>query len=139
MGTPTHSDWRLAISSVFHERRDQWRCDALWGVIYQKGPHCLIADVAVSENHFDDDVVPLAIFEVLESFDTHSTVMHGLAAFEAMGVSQVWLADPARASVGRYLNGKLSFTESQFHHGHIQFDVAEIINYLQAGPTSKVE
>jgi hypothetical protein len=129
LGSLLHSDWRMAITELFHERRDEWRYQPLLSPVYRKGPHYLSADVGVAVRVDTWDELPLAVFEVLDYGDIREDVIHRLAGFEALGVPQVWLVDSFSGSIARHLRGSLSFNETHFHHEHIQFELAEIARH----------
>jgi Uma2 family endonuclease len=50
---------------------------------------------------------PLAVFEVLEPEDRFSAMMEKLADFDRFGVGHIWLIDPDRRLVYRYVSGGL--------------------------------
>jgi hypothetical protein len=90
--------------------------------------------VAVVENLPDE--VPLAVFEVLDFGDRRDATMCRLAAFEAMGVPQIWVVACGNDSFARYRNGSLTYDETRFSQGHIQLELTEL---KSAWRTSEVE
>ena len=60
----------MAITELFHERREEWRYQPLLSPVYWKGPHCLSADVGAAVRVDTWDELPLAVFEVLDFGDS---------------------------------------------------------------------
>jgi hypothetical protein len=66
------------------------------------------------------------VFEVLDFGEQCEATMHRLAAFEAIGVPQIWVVACGNDSFARYRNGSLAYNETRFSQGHIQFELTEI-------------
>lgn len=90
-----------------------------------------IADVAILDAAVPQQPVPthppLVVFEVLSPEDRLSRVKIRLADFAAMGVPEIWLIDPERATFDRYENGELARREHfELAERGISFAVTEI-------------
>jgi Uma2 family endonuclease len=55
---------------------------------------------------------PLAIFEVLDPEDRVTPMMNKLQDFARFGVEHIWVIDPARRGVGRYVDSELKKVQS---------------------------
>ena len=69
-----------------------------------------MADVAILDDRSTSYPVvlqpPLAVFEVVSRLDRYSRITARLADFETLGVPQIWLLDPRRSTVQRFLGGQ---------------------------------
>ncbi len=70
---------------------------------------------------------PLAVFEVVSRLDRWSRIMARLADFEAMGVPQIWVLDPKRGAMHRYVGGLLEApAEFVLEEQRIRFAMDEV-------------
>jgi hypothetical protein len=132
--TPRNADWKTAIATFFYEFEGEWDVCAVMSLSIRTAPdHWRAPDVAVFENKKDD--FPLAVFEV---GDGDQAMIKALEEYEAMGVPQIWMVDPDGGSFTRYLpGGGLSFNETKFSQGRIEFDLTQIAAHLQRGREEK--
>ena len=125
--TPRNADLRTAIGTFFCEFEGEWGVCAVMSSSIRTAPdHWRAPDVAVFENKKDE--FPLAVFEV---GDGDQAMMRALEEYEAIGVQQIWMVDPDGGSFTRYLpGGGLSFKETKFSQGRIEFELAEISAHI---------
>ncbi len=111
VGEDIHSAWQLAIMAWFIQNPD-WLVRIRPEIrIKVAERRYRVADVAILDARKPRDPVvlhaPLAVFEVVSRLDRYSRIMARLADFEAMGVPQIWLLDPRRGAMHRYVQGRL--------------------------------
>lgn len=109
VGEDIHSAWQFAVQLWFGLHRD-------WPVLIRpeirikiSGRRYRVADVAILDERSPRDPVviqpPLAVFEVVSRLDRYSRITARLLDFESLGVPQIWLLDPRRGAIQRFLNG----------------------------------
>ena len=132
LGTDGHSKWQLAIQLWFSINAEAWNVLVRPELRTRTGARRYrIADVAILDAAVPQQPVPthppLVVFEVLSPEDRLSRVKIRLADFAAMGVPEIWLIDPERATFDRYENGELARREHfELAERGISFAVTEI-------------
>ncbi len=111
VGEDIHSAWQSAVMKLFFRYED-------WPVLVRpeirikiSGRRYRVADVAILDERSPRDPVviqpPLAVFEVVSRKDRYSRITARLADFESLGVPQIWLLDPKRGTMQRFVDGEL--------------------------------
>ncbi len=111
VGEDIHSAWQYAVMKLFSQREE-------WPVLIRpeirikiSGRRYRVADVAILDERSPRDPVvlqpPLAVFEVVSRKDRYSRITARLTDFENSGVPQIWLLDPHRGAMQRFLGGDL--------------------------------
>jgi len=137
LGTAGHSKWQLAIQRWFMQNEEAWNVLIRPELRMRTAPRRYrVADVAILDPSQPEEQVPthppLIVFEVLSPDDRPSRVKVRLADFAVMGVPEVWLIDPEKATFERLEDGTLVRRE-QFElatHG-ISFPVSEIVKRVR--------
>ncbi len=132
LGTNGHSKWQLAIQRWFMLNEETWNVLVRPELrIKTAARRYRIADVAILDASLPQEPVPthppLVVFEVLSPEDRLSRVKIRLADFVTMGVPEIWLIDPEKASFDRLEDGQFVRRERfEFAARTIAFPVAEI-------------
>jgi Uma2 family endonuclease len=135
MGEYDHADWQGAIVYWFRQHAEEWnlRVQPELRVKVASATY-RVPDVAVlSRTNPREQIVthpPIAVFEVLSPEDRIPRMMRKLADYEAMGIPQIRVVDPARGVFMRYADGSLTeFT--RYEGAGIEFPLSAITELLQ--------
>ena len=112
VGEDDHSAWQIAIGTFFHVRAKDWNIRVRPELRTKTGERRYrIPDVAILDARAPREpiatVPPLIAFEVLSPDDRLSRLLIRLAEFESMGVSAIYVVDPADTSLFRFFQGRL--------------------------------
>ncbi|KAA6460990.1 Uma2 family endonuclease [Acidobacteria bacterium AB60] len=137
MPTYSHADWQLAIATWFVQHAREWniRCVPELRVRVRPGAY-RVPDVSVLDRANPKEeivtVAPLAVFEVLSPDDTVQELYEKLDDYTAMGIPQIWVADPKTGAFKQYCDQCLK-PASRFSlpQRGIEFDTHEIASLLQ--------
>jgi Uma2 family endonuclease len=112
LGENDHSKWQLAIQLWFSLNAERWNILVRPELRVRTGAtRFRVADVTILDADRPQESIPtyppLAVFEVLSPEDRVSRVKKRLADFATMGVSEIWLIDPEKATFDRFEGGQL--------------------------------
>jgi Uma2 family endonuclease len=135
MGEYDHADWQGAIRDWFRQHANEWNLRVQTELRVQVSKdNYRVPDVTVmSRNNPKEQIVtlpPIAVFEVLSPEDRIPRMMRKLADYSAMGVQQIWVADPATGAFMRYADGSLT-ASTHFEGAGIEFPFSAITELLQ--------
>ncbi len=111
-GSDIHSAWQVAVSTYFSGRAREWNI-RVRPVLRVKTGECRyrIPDIAILDANAPRDPValvpPLIAFGILSPEDRLSRLLVRLNDFETMGVTGLYVIDPADNSFFRFRQGKL--------------------------------
>ncbi|HEV2133647.1 MAG TPA: Uma2 family endonuclease [Terracidiphilus sp.] len=106
-GEYDHAAWQAAIQRWFFLHEEEWGIDAVPELRVQVSPtRCRIPDVTVLDvNRPVEQVVsapPLAVFEILSPDDSVIRLRQKLEDYASMGISEIWVIDPADGATLKY-------------------------------------
>ena len=136
VGERDHAAWQLAVQLWFAQHAREWNTIGLPELRIQvSATRYRVADVAILDRDAPYEQIPktppLAVFEVLSPEDRLSRVRERLADYEAMGVAEIWLIDPASGGFDRWEGGQLVRREEFVMEGRGgRFEVEEIRKLL---------
>lgn len=135
MGEYDHADWQGAIRDWFRQHANEWNLRVQTELRVQVSKdNYRVPDVTVmSRSNPKEQIVtlpPIAVFEVLSPEDRIPRMMRKLADYSAMGVQQIWVADPATGAFMRYADGSLT-ASTHFEGAGIEFPFSAITELLQ--------
>jgi Uma2 family endonuclease len=137
IGTYSHADWQMAIATWFLQHAKEWsirsipvQCTRVRAGRYR------VPDVAVLDRANPKEevvtVAPLVVFEVLSPDDTVQELYEKLDDYAAMGIPQIWVADPKTGVFKHYLDSCLKpASRFTFSERGIEFSIREIASLLQ--------
>lgn len=108
LGDGPHSGAQTRLIEIFYEIRKRCALFARAELRFRRSPdRFLIPDVAVFRDRAPADRVPaeppFIAIEILSTDDRYGDVMAKLAEYRDWGVTHVWLVDPNRAKLYRYV------------------------------------
>ncbi len=137
LGTDGHSRWQLALQRWFMLNEEAWNVLVRPELrIKTAARRYRIADVAIldADQHREEVPThpPLIVFEVLSPDDRLSRAKVRLADFASMGVPEIWLIDPEKATFDRLEDGELMRREQfELAARGISFPVSEIVKRVR--------
>ncbi len=134
MGENQHSAWQMALTVYFGSRAREWGIRVRPELRTKTSERRYrVPDIAILDAAAPPDPValvpPLAAFEILSPEDRLSRLLVRLADFESMGVSALYVIDPADNSFFRYQAGKLATVEQVVVYEHV-VTAQELIDML---------
>lgn len=136
MGTYSHADWQQAIQRWFAAHAKEWNIRSVSEQRVNTTPgHHRVPDVAVLDRANPKEEIisaaPLAVFEVLSPDDRVQELYEKLDEYTAMGIPQIWVADPKTGVFKHYVDACLKpATRFTFAGRGIDFPIEDIADLL---------
>ncbi len=136
LGQWDHSSWQQAIQLWFLAHAVEWNVRVRPELRVRTGPtRFRIPDVTVVDRGQPIEQVPtrapLSVWEVLSPDDWMPRLLEKFADYASMGVTEIWLVDPATGEFSKYADCALT---KATHYGapgdRICFKLSEIEAYL---------
>lgn len=113
MGQNDHSAWQDAISAWFRKHAMEWNIRVRPELRIRVAElRYRVPDVTILDRNQPVEPIathpPIAVFEILSPEDRYGRLMQKLKEYEAMGIPQIWIIDPAGPSIQRYRDGHLA-------------------------------
>ncbi|MFN0170769.1 MAG: Uma2 family endonuclease [Bryobacteraceae bacterium] len=130
MGDGPHSGAQTRLIEIFYEIRKRCPLLARAELRFRRSANrFLIPDVAVFRDQVPAERIPaeppFAAIEILSAEDRYGEVMAKLAEYSQWGVAHVWLVDPNRGKLYRYVTAGVTEVEA--------FEIPEFDCRIQAG------
>jgi Uma2 family endonuclease len=132
MGEYDHASWQEAIMKWFWQHENEWGIRVKPELRIQVSPtRFRVPDVTVLDRSLPIEQIithpPVAVFEILSPEDTMTRIMRKLDDYAAMGVTHIWVIDPATGKSYQFRHGQLNLASSFGAPGEpIYFAVDEI-------------
>lgn len=136
MGVDDHASWQEALLRWFYQHAGQWQVRARPELRVQvAATRFRVPDVTVLDRRQPKEQIvtrpPRAVFEVLSPEDQMGRMLRKLGDYEAMGIPQIWVIEPAGPRYYRFQAGALRPGDTFGEPGDaMRFSLAEVAALL---------